>query len=105
MMAADETPAAGLPAPKKGVLADLFAGQGNISWELGRVLMGVAMLYVAVGIGWNIHLRQPIDLGPGGLSGGIAGIFGGGAAFVAVKTWLIERTRQRAAAGEPADAE
>lgn len=88
--------------PKRGILADLFAGPSNLAWELGRILTFVAMLYVGVGIGWNIWKGEGIDLA--GLAAAVGAVLTGGAAYVGIKTWVIEKARQ-AASGEPAKVE
>lgn len=49
----------------------------------GRIVSGVAIASELAGQAWNIHLHQPIDLGPGGLGGGLAAILTASAALVA----------------------
>lgn len=57
-------------------LKDLFYTPGNLHLDHGRVaafLCGAMMLAATVS---NMLLRQPIDLGPAGLGGGLAALLG-----------------------------
>lgn len=90
--------------PKTGILADLFAGPGNLAWELGRILTFLAMLYVGVGLAWNIWKGEGVDLA--GLAAAVGAVLTGGAAYVGIKTWVIEKARQAAlAVSEPISVE
>lgn len=64
---------------------DLFYGLGNRHADLGRILAGLAMASMLGGQIWNIHLGQPIDLGPNGLGGGLTGVLGAVAALIFFK--------------------
>lgn len=68
-------------------LADLFKGPGNHFWDLGRILAFMALSGLMGATVWNIWLKQPIDLGPGGLGGGLAGVLTAAAGFLAAKAW------------------
>jgi hypothetical protein len=64
---------------------DLFYGPDNLGLDLGRcivagdgALMGLATL-------WNIHLHKEINLGPGGLGGGLGTLLSAGALLIAAK--------------------
>jgi hypothetical protein len=55
-------------------LKDLLYGPGNSHLDIGRVTaLGAAFLLTGATV-WNMILKQPIDLGPAGLGGGLAGI-------------------------------
>jgi uncharacterized transporter YbjL len=62
---------------------DLWMGQGNVYWELARILGTLAMMLMTAAVGWNVHLGQPIDLAA--LGGGLAGILTSAAALIALK--------------------
>lgn len=70
-----------------GFIVDLFKGPGNHYWDLGRIIAAIAVLAMFGGQLWNMHLKQPIDLGPGGLGGGLAAVVTACAAFLAAKAW------------------
>ncbi len=74
------------------VIADLFKGPGNHYWDLGRILAFLGTATMAAGVGWNVHLGKPIDLGPGGLGGGLAAIYTAAGIYLAAKAW--ERQNQ-----------
>ena len=57
-------------------LKDLLYGPGNNHLDSGRVLAWLALGALIGGQIHNIHLKQPIDLGPGGLGGGLAAVLG-----------------------------
>lgn len=64
---------------------DLFKGQGNLYWDLGRIMSALALLSAFVAVGWNIHLKQPIDLGPAGFLGGLGALLTAAGALIALK--------------------
>jgi hypothetical protein len=55
-------------------LKDLFYGVGNNHLDHGRVAAFLCLCSLLWATAWNMHLRQPIDLGPTGLGGGLAGV-------------------------------
>jgi hypothetical protein len=55
---------------------DLWYGPGNDHLDSGRVLAWIAVTSLIAGQVQDIYLRQPIDLGPGGLGGGLAAVVG-----------------------------
>lgn len=66
-------------------LRDLFFGPGNVYLDLGRVLstiMAVALIGAQL---WNMWLGKEVDLGPGGLGGGLAAVLTAAAALIAAK--------------------
>jgi len=68
-------------------LKDAFYYSGNEHLDLGRVL---AFLGATAEVGaavWNMHLHKDIDLGPGGLGGGLAAVLTAAAGFLAAKAW------------------
>jgi hypothetical protein len=55
-------------------LKDLLYTPGNDHLDVGRVTaLGASALLTGAAI-YNMTLHEPIDLGPGGLGGGLAGI-------------------------------
>jgi hypothetical protein len=52
-------------------LKDLFYGVGNTHLDHGRVAAFLCLSTLIGAAVWNMHLRQPIDLGPNGLGGGL----------------------------------
>jgi hypothetical protein len=66
-------------------LRDLFYGPGNIYLDLGRILSTLVALALIGGQLWNMYLGKEIDLGPGGLGGGLAAILTAAAALIAAK--------------------
>lgn len=57
-------------------LKDLFYIAGNDHLDHGRVVAFIALCALIGGEIHNIHLKQPIDLGPAGLGGGLTGVLG-----------------------------
>ncbi len=55
-------------------LKDLLYGPGNTHLDIGRLVALWAILALLTAAGWNMWLKQPIDLGPAGLGGGLAGV-------------------------------
>ena len=49
----------------------------------GRITVGLAVAAEIAAAIWNVHLHQAIDLGPGGIGGGLAAIITAGAALLA----------------------
>lgn len=70
---------------RPGFVRDLLMGPNNLFWELGRFLATGGFLSLIGGQAWNMYLRQPIDLGPGGLGGGLAALFTAATAFILAK--------------------
>lgn len=74
---------------KKGILADLLAGPGNLYWDLARGIVTFFSTLIASGIMWNLYIAirqgQQIDLGPTGLSGGLALYLPAAAALILAK--------------------
>lgn len=64
---------------------DLFYGPDNGGLDLGRVIVAFFGALMGLGTLWNIHLGKELDLGPGGLGGGIGAVLGAGAALIAAK--------------------
>lgn len=44
------------------VLRDLFYGPGNVGADLARIIGAFAVVIMAVAVGHNMRLGQPIDL-------------------------------------------
>lgn len=57
-------------------LKDLFYDPTNTHLDPGRVAGWVTIVSVVGATVWNVHLGQPIDLGVGGLPGGLASLLG-----------------------------
>jgi hypothetical protein len=57
-------------------LKDLWYGPDNNHLDSGRVLAWIAIWSLIAGQAHDIYLKQPIDLGPGGLGGGLAAVVG-----------------------------
>jgi hypothetical protein len=74
-------------------LKDLFYGPGNKSLDHGRVMVFVSVATVVAGVGHNVRLGQPIDLGPMGLPGGL------GAILTAAVIYIV-KDRQRNGDGQ-----
>lgn len=68
-------------------LRDAFYYSGNQHLDIGRVLAFLGPTALVGAAIWNMHLRQPIDLGPGGLGGGFAAVLTASAGFLAAKAW------------------
>jgi hypothetical protein len=75
-------------------LKDLFYGPGNLHLELNRVSVGFSGLLVIAAVAWDMHKGQPIDLGPGGLSGGLAALITASGLGISVKTWVEAKIMQ-----------
>lgn len=67
------------------LIVDLFKGPGNLAWDLGRFVAFGAGVAMVAGQAWNIWLGLPIDLGPGGLGGGLGAVLAGQAALIFAK--------------------
>ncbi len=67
------------------VLKDLFAGPGNKYWDLGRIVSAFSVVTLIGATIWNMHLRQPIDIGPSGLGGGLAALLTAAGVLIAAK--------------------
>ncbi len=66
-------------------IKDLFWGPGNLAADLGRIIaFGAAVMMLCAQI-WNVRLGLPIDLGPGGLGGGLGVVMGGIGALIYAK--------------------
>lgn len=70
-------------------LKDLFYGPGNNHLDYGRLGAMIAFGSLIAAQIHNMHLKQPIDLGPAGLGGGLAAVLG------ALQFYLFKE-RQRA---------
>jgi hypothetical protein len=55
-------------------LKDLFYGVGNNHLDHGRVAAFICLATLIAATAYNMRLRQPIDLGPGGLGGGLGAV-------------------------------
>lgn len=64
---------------------DLFYGPGNVYLDLGRILATATAAALIGAQFWNIYLGKEIDLGPGGLGGGLAALITAIAALIAAK--------------------
>jgi uncharacterized transporter YbjL len=73
------------------VFQDLFKGPANVYWDLGRWVVGICVILMVAATIWNMYIDQPIDLGPGGLGGGLAGLLTAGAALIAAKDYMHKR--------------
>ena len=69
----------------KARLRDLFYGVGNKHLDLGRVLAFIVTIALVLGQLWNVLLGKELDLGPGGLGGGLAAVITAAAALIAAK--------------------
>jgi len=78
-------------------LKDLFYNTDNEHADLPRILAFSAIVAEFVGEWHNIKLKQPLDLGPGGLGGGLAAILTAAAAYLAAKAWSKKKSRESAA--------
>lgn len=63
-------------------LKDLVYDPANNRLDNGRVLAFTATAALLVGEAHNIRLGQAIDLGPGGLGGGLAAVLGAAVVYV-----------------------
>jgi hypothetical protein len=88
-------------------IKDLFYGPGNMYLDLGRILATVTAVALVGAQLWNIYLGKEIDLGPGGLGGGLAAVITAIAALIAAKdmahTNAVSRVSQDATAAVEAD--
>lgn len=70
-------------------LKDLFYGPNNAYLDLGRVVGFIAALCLIIAALWNmLVLGKEIDLGPGGLGGGLAAVVGAIAGLIAAKDYV-----------------
>lgn len=76
---------------------DVFYDTDNEHLDGARVIAYVAILAELWAARHNMLLKQPIDLGPGGLGGGLTGILGAAAGFLAAKAWSKKKARESAA--------
>lgn len=84
-------------------LKDLFYGPGNTYLDLGRIIStAVAIALIGAQL-WNIHLGKEIDLGPGGLGGGLAALITAIAALIAAKD--IAHGKSKASSSEDCEGE
>jgi hypothetical protein len=88
-------------------LKDLFYGPGNAYLDLGRILATAVALALIGAQLWNIYLGKEIDLGPGGLGGGLAAVITAIAALIAAKDFAhsnaVSKEAQDATALKQAD--
>lgn len=73
---------------------DLFYGTDNLYADLARIMAFLAVVGELVGLFWNMHKDQAIDLGPMGLGGGLAAILTAAAAIWAAKAWSGKTNRE-----------
>ncbi len=66
-------------------LADLFKGPGNTYWDLGRIVTAFSVITLIGATVWNMRLGVPIDIGPGGLGGGLAAVITAAGVLIAAK--------------------
>lgn len=78
-------------------LKDVFYDTDNEHLDGARVIAYVAIVAELAAVRHNMILRQAIDLGPGGLGGGLTGILGAAAGFLAAKAWSKKKNRESAA--------
>lgn len=74
-------------------LKDLFYGPGNVYLDLGRILATATAVALIGAQVWNIWLGKEIDLGPGGLGGGLAAVITAIAALIAAKDIAHSKSR------------
>lgn len=75
-------------------LKDLFYGQGNAHLELNRVFAGLGGALMVAATAWDIHLGRPIEVGPGGLGGGLAAIITAAGLAISAKDWSVAKLLQ-----------
>lgn len=73
---------------------DLFYGPGNVYLDLGRILATATAAALLGAQAWNIYLGKEIDLGPGGLGGGLAAVITAIAALIAAKDIAHRKAQQ-----------
>lgn len=76
---------------------DVFYDTDNEHLDGARVIAYVAIIAELAAVRHNMILKQPIDLGPSGLGGGLSAILAAGAGFLAAKAWSKKKTRESAA--------
>ena len=78
-------------------LKDVLYDTDNEHLDGARVIAYIAIIAELAAVRHNMILKQPIDLGPGGLGGGLTGILGAAAGFLAAKAWSKKKARESAA--------
>jgi len=78
-------------------LKDLFYSTDNLGADLARFLAFAAAAAELIATYHNMRLGKDIDLGPGGLGGGLAAILTASAGFMAAKAWSKKKARESAA--------
>ncbi len=80
-------------------LKDLFYSTDNLGADLARILAFAAVVGELIALRHNMNIRPkvPIDLGPGGLGGGLAAILTAAAGFLAAKAYAKKKNRESAA--------
>lgn len=81
-------------------LKDLFYGENNLHLELNRAFAGLAGFLMLAGMAWDIFKGQPIDLGPGGLGGGLAAVITASGLAISAKTWADSKMAQAKASDQ-----
>lgn len=81
-------------------LKDAFYDTDNEHLDLARVLAFLAIMGELVALRHNIKLKAAIDLGPGGLGGGLAAILTAAAGYLAAKAWSKKKNRESAAVAQ-----
>ncbi len=77
-------------------LKDVFYDTDNEHLDGARLAAYLAIFAELTAQKHNMNLHQPIDLGPAGLGGGLTGILGAAAAFLAAKAWSKKKNRESA---------
>jgi hypothetical protein len=78
-------------------LKDVFYDTDNLHLDLARVMVFVSIVGELGAAYHNMRLKQPIDLGPSGLGGGLGTILTAGAGLLAAKAWSKKKSRESAA--------
>jgi len=78
-------------------LKDVFYDTDNEHLDGARVLAYLTIFAELWAVRHNMQLKQPIDLGPGGLGGALTGILTASAAFLVGKAWAKKKARESAA--------
>lgn len=76
---------------------DVFYDTDNEHLDGARVIAYLAIIAELAAVRHNMILKQTIDLGPGGLGGGLAAILTAAAGFLAAKAWSKKKARESAA--------
>lgn len=77
-------------------IKDLFKGNNNEFWDLGRILAFIAFVPVAAAVAYNAYKGFELDVA--GIGAGIAAVVGAGAALIAAKQISSARVMEAQAA-------